>query len=72
MKNRGEDVEVLLQHDKAPAHVSRWNDPIWDAEKVHWLEWPGNSLDLNPIEHIWDELKRTINRKDPREYDKRT
>jgi hypothetical protein len=68
IKNQGE--EVLLQQDKAPAHVSKWNDSIWDAHKVKWLEWPSNSPDLNPIEHIWDELKRTINRKYPREYDR--
>ena len=27
------------------------------------LPWPGQSPDLNPIEHLWDELERCIRSK---------
>jgi transposase len=27
------------------------------------LKWPGNSPDLNPIEHIWDLMKKRIKKR---------
>ena len=29
---------------------------------IHCLEWPAWSPDLNPIEHLWDEISRCIKR----------
>ena len=50
----------VLQHDndlKRRAHiVTKW----LDEKGVEWLKWLSFSPDLNPIEHIWDEVERRM------------
>ena len=35
------------------------------AKNIKLLEWPENSLDLNPIENFWKELKNRVAEKHP-------
>ena len=44
-------VEVIFQHDNDPKHTSRLLQQWLGQEDFSVMEWPPQSLDLNPIEH---------------------
>ena len=41
-------------HDNARPHVARICRQFLNRNNVNILPWPVVSLDMNPIEHIWD------------------
>ncbi len=53
-------TEPIFQQDKAPPHSVRVTQQFLAARNIRTLDWPGNSPDLNPIEHLWAYLTRKL------------
>ena len=53
---------VTYMHDNARRHSDAITRQFLAINNVNVLDWPANSPDLNPIEHIWDELGRHVRR----------
>ncbi|GFV03495.1 transposable element Tcb2 transposase [Trichonephila clavipes] len=50
----------VFQDDNARPHRARLVENMLEAETIQRMEFPACSPDLNPIEHVWDMLRRCI------------
>ena len=51
---------AILQDDKALPHRGRLVNEFIQQFNIRRLDWPANSPDLNPMEHIGDEMGRRV------------
>ena len=56
----------IVMHDGPTPHTARISMAFLRQSAMEVLLWPSLSLDLNPNEHVWDYIRRHLNKVDPR------
>ncbi|GFY02501.1 transposable element Tc3 transposase [Trichonephila clavipes] len=58
-------AEFLFMDDNTRPHRANIVDECLQSEDITRMDWPAYSLDLNPVEHVWDMLGQRIAAREP-------
>ena len=60
LREKFSNNEYFFQQDNAPCHKARFTTNWFSEQNIPLLDWPPTSPDLNPIENIWSEIDRKL------------
>jgi transposase len=52
--------DAIFQQNNNPKHTSEKAKKWMEAHNISLLNWPPQSPDLNPIEHLWQHVKSEL------------
>ena len=61
--------DFIFMEDGVPCHIAKATQN-WLRKNIRKLPWLSQSLDMNPIEHLWDILDRKLRKKNRRPFSK--
>src|SRR4051812_41362003 len=52
--------KIIFQHDQDPKHTAKKTKKWLEESSLLVLDWLAQSPDMNPIKHMWNELKQQL------------